>query len=415
MVENLVVLHAEYVQIHDATRAYIHAQYEDLIPPEPVDIPSSPAFSFLRRLSSKTAAVSWWRFKYDIFSLLQGPCINFSIKPGAGLAQFPADRLNNIPLDLFQTALGSNFSGTISGTIRRWKLAASSCSDVTRNQHVIFPKWDDEQWSCLGCQRPANLTRDPNWGTKPCSNPWTQRIHMEPIFNTIVFLEHLLNRLKFHTFQGKLLDDFTPDPDSLLQALEDQIPTFDCNSLASHFGLAVSHPKLPIKRKELLLRWELMQRSWDGAAHTFLPYSLFAKDGFCTSCFAAPKNFQSFLRTPCSQHRMDTANDQFRRRFLALYKHIRNAPLTNGQPHLHCSRSIGGGCLCYTHYYLPLHCCLLQQAFVVHCSSYYQCHGSYVLPCTYLLLYSVHIESWLSFSFTLALLLLCSHYFLCVN
>ena len=35
--------------------------------------------------------------------------------------------------------------------------------------------------------------------------------------------------------------------------------------------------------------------------------------------------------------------------------------------------------------------------------------------CAYLLLYSVDSEGRLSFSFTLALLLLCSHYSLCVN
>ena len=416
MVENLVVLHAEYVQIHDATRAYIHAQYEDLIPPDPVDIPSSPALSFLRRLSNKTAAVSWWKFKYEIFSMLHVPTVNFTVKAGAGLAQFPADHLNNIPLGHFQAALGSNFSGTITGTIRRWKLAANSCSDVTRNQHVILPNWEDDQWSCLGCKRPANLTRDPSWGTKPCSNPWTQCVHMEPILNTIAFLEHLFNRLKFYTFQGKLLHDFTPDPDSLIQALEDQITKLDCNTFASSLGLAVHHPKIPTKRKELLLRWELMQRSWDGAARTFLPYSLIAKDGFCTSCLAAPKNFQSFLRTPCSQHRMDTANDELRRRFLALYKKIRNAPLISSDPHLPCSRSIGGGCIYFSSSPLPPQYCLLQHAFVVPWSCYLTCDGSFsLLSCTYSSLYSVHTESWLSFSCTLALLLLCSPYFLCVN
>ena len=414
MVENLVVLHAEYVQVHDATRAYIHAQYEDLIPPDPVDIPSSPALSFLRRLSEKTAAVSWWKFKYEIFSMLQGPNVNFSVKPGAGLAQFPADQLNNVPLDQFQTALGSNFSSTITGTIRRWKLAANSCTDVTRNQHVILPNWEDDQWSCLGCKRPANLTRDPNWGTKPCSNPWTQCIHMEPILNTIAFLELLFNRLKFCTFQGKLLHDFTPDPGSLMQSLEDQISRFDCNTFASNVGLAVHHPKLPTKRKELLLRWELMQKSWDGAAHTFIPYSLIAKDGFCASCLTAPKNFQSFLRTPCSQHRMDVANDVLRRRFLALHKRIQTAPLVSSDPHLPCSRSIGGGSIncsslsALSQYYL------LQQASVDHYYCYLTCSGSsscclvHTLRCIVYILRAVEFFPYSCSPFTMfALLPLC--------
>ena len=416
MVENLVVLHAEYVQANDATRAYIHAQYEDLIPPDPVDIPSSPPLKFLRRLSAKTSALSWWKFKYDIFSMLKGSNVNFTVKPGAGLAQFPADQLNNIPLEQFQAALGGNFSNTITGIIRRWKLAANSCADVTLNQHVILPIWEDDQWSCLGCKRPANLTRDPLWGTKSCSNPWTQQVNMEPILNTISFLELLFNRLKFCTYSGHLLHDFTPDPALLIQELEDHIASFDCNSFAECIGLAANHPKIPTKKKELLLRWELIQKSWDGAAHTFLPYSLIARDGFCTSCLAAPKNFQAFLRTPCSHHRMDTANDKLRRRFLALHKLVQTAPLVSNESSLPHQRSIGGGgkdCCFIT---VAAFHCFPHLALITQCPYYCTCVCSVsALLCTYFSLYSVHTGSWLSFSCTLALLLLCSPYFYCVN
>ena len=45
MIENLVVLQ-EFIQKNNATRAYIHAQYDDLIPPEPTCIPFAFLFCF---------------------------------------------------------------------------------------------------------------------------------------------------------------------------------------------------------------------------------------------------------------------------------------------------------------------------------------------------------------------------------
>ena len=127
MIENLTVLQEEFIQHNNATRAYIHAQFDDLVPPEPTCIPSFPCFAFLRRLRSKTDALSWWKYKYEIFSLLQPTTNRASGRPGAGLTQFPVDLLDQITLDDFHCALGGCFATNLQGIIRRWKLAASSC------------------------------------------------------------------------------------------------------------------------------------------------------------------------------------------------------------------------------------------------------------------------------------------------
>ena len=105
MTENLLALQEEFIQHNNATRAYIHAQFDDLIPPEPTCIPSFPCFAFLRRLRSKTNALSWWKYKYEIFSLLQPSTNRVSVKPGAGLTQFPVDLLDQIPLDDYRWLL----------------------------------------------------------------------------------------------------------------------------------------------------------------------------------------------------------------------------------------------------------------------------------------------------------------------
>ena len=112
--------------------------------------------------------------------------------------------------------------------------------------------------------------------------------------------------------------------------LEQQAQSLNPTVFAEWVALPPAHPRLPTKRKDLLLRWALIQKSWDTAAHTFIPYSLIANEGFCTSCLAAPKNFQSFLRTPCALHKMDSANDALRCRLLAVHKNIQNAQLTAG-------------------------------------------------------------------------------------
>ena len=49
----------------------------------------------------------------------------------------------------------------LQGVIRRWKLAAASCEHSGKNLHVVLPFWETDQWTCVGCNRPANLTRDP--------------------------------------------------------------------------------------------------------------------------------------------------------------------------------------------------------------------------------------------------------------
>ena len=225
---------------------------------------------------------------------------------------------------------GGCFATNLQGTIRRWKLAATSCQCTADNHHVILPLWETDQWSCLGCQRPANLPRDPAWGTKACTRPWTQPIDMQPIRNAITFLELLLNKLRFRTFTGQLLADFTPDPLQLILQLEQQVSLLTPIAFAQYVDLPANHPRLPTKKKELLLRWALIQQSWDTAAHTFVPYSITAFEGFCTSGLAAPRNFQSFLRTPCASHRMDRANDAIRLRMLQLHNNIRKAQLTAG-------------------------------------------------------------------------------------
>ena len=259
MTENLLVLQEELIQHNNATRAYIHAQFDDLIPPEPTCVPSFPCFAFLRRLRSKTNALSWWKYKYEIFSLLQPSTNSVSVKPGAGLTQFPVDLLDQIPLDDYRCALGGCFATNLQGTIRRWKLAATSCQHTADNHHVILPLWETDQWSCLGCQRPANLTRDPAWGTKACTRPWTQPIDMQPIRNAITFLELLLNKLRFRTFTGQLLADFTPDPLQLILQLEQQVSLLTPIAFAQCVDLPANHPRLPTKKKELLLRWALIQ------------------------------------------------------------------------------------------------------------------------------------------------------------
>ena len=149
---------------------------------------------------------------------------------------------------------------------------------------------------------------------------------MQPILNAINFLELLLNKLRFRSFRGHLLPDFTPDP---LQ-LEQHATLLTPATFAQWVDLPENHPRLATKKKELLLRWALLQKSWDSAAHTFIPYSVAACEGYCTSCLAAPKNFQSFLRTPCGSHRMDSVNNAIRLRMLHLHKLIANAHLTAG-------------------------------------------------------------------------------------
>ena len=330
MIENLLVLQEEFVQNNNATRAYIHAQYDDLVPPEPTCIPSFSCFLFLRRLRSKTTAMSWWKYKYEIFSLLQPSTVRAAVKPGAGLTQFPVDLLDQIPLDDFHSALGGCYASNLQGMLRRWKLAAASCQNTLENHYVILPLWETEQWSCLGCQRPANLTRDPAWGTKSCSRPWTHPVDMQPILNAINFLELLLNKLRFRSFRGHLLPDFTPDPLQLILQLEQHATLLTLGTFAQWVDLPENHPRLPTKKKELLLRWALIQKSWDSAAQTFIPYSVTAFEGYCTSCLAAPKNFQSFLRTPCGSHRMDSVNNAIRLRMLQVHKNIANASLTAG-------------------------------------------------------------------------------------
>ena len=183
------------------------------------------------------------------FSLLQPSVVRANVRPGAGLTQFPVQLLNQISLHDFHEALGGNFSSNLQGIIRRWKLAASSWQDVTANHHVVLPLWENDQWSCLGCQRLANLTRDPAWAAKTCSRPWTQPIDMRPIQNAITFLEQLLNKLRFQAFPIHLLPDFTPDPQQLIHDLEQQVNLLTLPPLLSGLLFLLNIPDSLLKGK----------------------------------------------------------------------------------------------------------------------------------------------------------------------
>ena len=45
------------------------------------------------------------------------------------------------PLSDFHEALGSNYSPSLQGVIRRWKLAAASCEHYDKDLHVVLPFW----------------------------------------------------------------------------------------------------------------------------------------------------------------------------------------------------------------------------------------------------------------------------------
>ena len=276
--------------------AYIHVSYFDMIPGYNSCLSKQgPLFSFLRqRRSPRSQALSWWSHKSSIFQALEphAPVSCIDVLPGAGLTQFTMEQVTSLTVPQLLSALGRNYMSSLAGIIRRWETAAHGLATSSTGCHMVVPVWHSDTWHCLGCNRPANLTRDPKWCLKSCPSPGSYQGSIDSIQRSIQIFKSLDFKIRFFQFPGALNDQGLPDTEINMQTLEDASSSFSVESFAQLLAFDMHSPRLPIKLKECKLRWDIVLRQWSAKGHHFIPSSLLCNDGYCASCLIRPKIFK---------------------------------------------------------------------------------------------------------------------------
>ena len=341
-IDTLVPLQQAFVA-DGKTNAYIHVSYFDMIPGYDSCLSQQSAlFTFLRqRKTSKSQALSWWSHKSFIFRSLEpsAPSDCGSIQPGAGLTQFTMDQMAALSVPQLLSALGSNYMSSLAGTIRRWNLAINSLSASPTGSHMVIPVCSSDTWSCLGCNRPANFTRDPKWCQKACPSPGSFQGSVDAIQRTLQVFKSIDIKIRFFEFPGALTAHGLPDIDHNMNNLENVSSTFSIADFAQLLDLDVGSPRLPVKFKDCKLRWELVLRQWSSKGHHFIPSSLLCHDGFCASCLIRPKNFQSFVRRDCGSPELSPTHNALRHRLTLVVERICALSLLGGSLVLLCWHS----------------------------------------------------------------------------
>ena len=314
--------------------AYIHVPYFDMVPGyDSCLTKQGPLFSFLRqRRSRKSQALSWWSHKGPIFQALEphAPVADVVVTPGAGLAQFTMEQVATLTVPQLISALGSNYMSSLAGTIRRWETAAHSLATSSTGCHMVVPVFNSDTWPCLGCNRPANLTRDPKWCLKSCPSPGSFQGSIDSIYHSIQIFKSLDFKIRFFQFPGALTDQGLPDTEVNMQTLEDASSSFSVESFAQLLDFDMHSPRLPVKLKECKLRWDIVLRQWSAKGHHFIPSSLLCNDGYCASCLIRPKNFQSFVRRDCGSPGLAPCHNALRHRLSSVFARVCALSLSGG-------------------------------------------------------------------------------------
>ena len=341
-IDTLVLLQQAFVA-DGKTNAYIHVSYFDVIPGYDSCLSQQSAlFTFLRqRKTSRSQALSWWSHKSFIFRSLEpsAPSDCGSIQPGAGLTQFTMDQMAALSVPQLLSALGSNYMSSLAGTIRRWNLAINSLSASPTGCHMVIPVCSSDTWSCLGCNRPANFTRDPKWCQKACPSPGSFQSSVDAFQRTLQVFKSIDIKIRFFQLPGALTAHGLPDINHNMNNLENVSSTFSIADFAQLLDLDAGSPRLPAKFKDCKLRWELVLRQWSSKGHHFIPSSLFCHDGFCASCLIRPKNFQSFVRRDCGSPELSPTHNALRHRLTLVFERICALSLLGGSLFMLCWHS----------------------------------------------------------------------------
>ena len=332
LVDTLALLQADATATPGVSRSYIHVKCFDLQCQGSSQLHLCHDFfrDITRKSPTKSRALPWWTFKYHVSSLLHPAMTNpVLIQPGQGLQQFPHDHTDKIsPADAIH-ALGHSYMSTLAGRIRRWALAISSFTH-DNSCHTVVPSWTSQDWTCMGCNRVANLTRDPQWVHKSCPSPFTSLIDISSFRDTHAALIRLEARIRFHKFPFPLSPLGLPVMNDILDALEAQHKNFTLCSCASLLGIDPGHAGLRTKLKEANLRWKLILSNWQQKGHLFLPPSILANDGYCLGCSVRPKHLQSFLRRPCEHSLITPAHSRARTLILSCQQSVASLHLSGG-------------------------------------------------------------------------------------
>ena len=332
LIDTLGLLQTDATASTGASKSYIHVKCFDLICPGPSRLYLGHDFfrDITRRSRVKSRALPWWAFKYHLSSLLHpATCLPTYVQPGQGLHQFPLRHLSALsPADAIR-ALGHSYMSTLAGLIRRWALAISS---LTHNGscHKIVPSWSSDDWTCRGCNRVANLTRDPQWIHKLCPSPLTRQIDTSPFQDTHDALVRLEARIRFLNFPFPLSPLGLPIMDDVLSALEAQLQELSTSTFAALLGVHPDQACLRAKLKAANSRWALILSNWQQKGHLFLPTSILATDGYCLGCSIRPKNLQSFLRRSCEHSSLSNSHSRARTLILSCHRRVASLQLSGG-------------------------------------------------------------------------------------
>ena len=287
-VDTLVLLQQACVA-DGKTNSYIHISYFDMIPGyDSCFSKQGSLFSFLRQRRSQKSQALFQSLEPHAFVA----CVD--VLPGAGLTQFAVEQVAILTVPQLLSALGSNYMSSLAGIIRRWETAIHSLSASSTGCHMVVPVWNSHAWHCLGCNRPANLTRDPKWCLKSCPSPGSFQGSIDSIHHSVQIFKTIDLKIRFFQFPGALTAQGLPDTDVNMQNLEDASSSFSVQSFAQLLAIDVRSPRLPVKLKECKLRWDIVLRQWSAKGHHFIPSSLLCNDGFCASCLIRPKKFPKF-------------------------------------------------------------------------------------------------------------------------
>ena len=333
LLEVLLLLQGEATSRPSVSKAYIHVQYFDLLPDSPSRLScDSDFFRFLRvKLKCKTRAPPWWSCAKLISRLLVPQSVEaIEVRPGQGLTQLSIQQWASLGPAQALVALGPAYMSSLAVLRRQWDLALASLQDDSFGTHSVCPVWHTEDWTCLGCNRSANFTRDPKWATKPCPSPVSFAGSWTPLWEVRTFLECLDASIRFLHFPHPLSDKGLPVLADVLETLRASATSLSRSSFASLLAFSLNFPRLAVKYKDCLLRWNLLLHNWQHKGHAFVPATLLATDGYCVSCRVRPKDFQSFPRRPCKAPVLSSELSPARAALLEFHQALSSLSLQGG-------------------------------------------------------------------------------------
>ena len=247
LLDVLLLLQGDATSSSSVSNAYIHVKYVDLLPDSPSRLScDSNVFRFLRvKLRCKTRAPPWWSCAKLISRLMDPQQVDeLEVRPGQGLTQLSIRQWTCLGPAQALVALGPAYMSSLAGLRRRWALALASLQDSSFGTHSVCPVWHTDDWTCIGCNRSANFTRDPKWATKPCPSPVSFTGSFKPLYEVRAFLEGLDASIRFLHFPHPLSDAGLPVLADVLEALRASASSLSRSSFACLLGVSPDFPPL---------------------------------------------------------------------------------------------------------------------------------------------------------------------------